>query len=219
MGRDTVTYIKIKPFCSWLWIGFAKQHPRDPPPTVKTVNVLQSKWKHSLQRWKFCKTLITKGVIIPTSPFDSRNLHSRKFGNKFRPFHTGWLLIILWLHLLEPPDPTSNIIKTTNFSQQLVHVLFCSVPMSTVSHLRLPPLPKGHKSPFPGFPQLPQGLTMSIAHPLGRQCLSCIPLSPGAQVQEHMYLPDFCLWRSLVKEWLQSKKWEMGKQGKTVKGD
>ena len=172
MCRETVTYIKIKPIFLWLQIGFLRQHPRDPsPPPVKTVNVLQSKWKRSLQRWKFCKTLINKGVIIPTSPFDCQTLHSWNFGKKFRPFHTGWLLIILWLHLLEPPDPTSNIIKTTNSVQSTIgtcFVLFSAYVNSLSS--KIASTPKRTQIPL-------------SRHPTGTpQCLSCIPLSLGAQV-------------------------------------
>ena len=157
MGRDTVTYIKIKPIFLWLWIGFIKQHPRDRSLWVKTVNVLQSKWKHSLKRWKFCKTLITKGMIIPISLFKTRTLPGLKFGEKFRAFHTGWLLIILQLHRLEPPDPISNTVKTTDSVQSTTgtYFLFFSACVNSLSS-KTACTPKGTQFPLS---RLPTGTT------------------------------------------------------------
>ncbi|CAI9161558.1 unnamed protein product [Rangifer tarandus platyrhynchus] len=73
--------------------------------------------------------------------------------------------------------------KTTNSVQSTIgtcFVLFSAYVNSLSS--KIASTPKRTQIPLSRLPTGTQGPTISTAHPLGRQCLSCIPLSPGAQV-------------------------------------
>lgn len=127
-----------------------------------------------------CKTLITKGMIIPISPFDTWILPGLRFGKNFRSFHIGWLLIIVWLHWLEPPDPTSNIVKTTNSVQSTTGtylVLFSACVNSLSSKIAC--TPKGTQ--FPHF-RLHTGTTRAQHLNWADNVLAASPF-----LQEHRY--------------------------------